>query len=62
MFRPIRGHEHRFLYAAQLTSQWATLIPSSAVSTSLGAVVGGQMYNNIPTGWNALIWCVSRCT
>lgn len=34
------------------------LTNSLAISSAIGAVAGGQMYQTIPAGWDAVVWYV----
>ncbi|WWC95742.1 hypothetical protein V866_002608 [Kwoniella sp. B9012] len=36
--------------------QFAAMNVAFAISTSIGAVVGGQMYDHLPSGWAAICW------
>ena len=43
------------LFLLRLPTARLTLL---AISTSIGAVVGGQLYDHVPSGWAAVNWCV----
>lgn len=41
--------------------EFAAMNLAFAVSSAVGAVVGGQIYNNVPNGWNVICWICFAC-